>query len=529
MKRKEITQWLNERMGLDIINKKFLYKELPENVGWWYTLGSLCLFLLAIQIITGIILACTYVPTIRQAYSSVAYIQKEMALGWLVRGLHHWGATMMILAVLTHMARVFFHAGYKRPNELTWMTGVCLVFLTIGMSLTGYILPWSDRSYWAATILATCLDYIPLIGPALVNFLGGKNPGEITIGRYAAFHMTLLPFLSGGAILIHLILIQFHGTKGPPPGENGTGTRPFFPYQVFKDFIIMLVTLAGLILLASIAGVPFDKAAAPLAEVDSVPKPEWFLLFGYEILKMFTGNSIILVLTLMPALGFFLIFFLPLYDHNIEHSYLNRPIAISCGITTLVLLGCLSLTAYVSSPLPGKYFVPDRPLSMQEIAGVALFEKNRCYSCHSIKGVGMKHAPDLWKLGAKREAAYISSLLKEPDKILGKGKMVQYFFDNRDRAALTRYVFSLNLIRYDEKLIAQPFFKSAYLLYRTHTMIRKNAYRAMSLKSKEEHIFNFLKKNKQIFQEQGQNKTLSDNNIREIAQYLAKLKTGDLR
>ncbi len=158
-KRVEKKSWIDDRLGWDFIKEKFLLKPLSKDIGWLYTLGSICLFLLVLQILTGIILAANYIPTLERAYQSVQYIQNEMAWGWLIRGIHHWGSNLMIIMAFIHMMRVFFHAGYKKPNEVTWIAGALLMALTLTMALTGYILPWSDRSYWAATILSTTLNH----------------------------------------------------------------------------------------------------------------------------------------------------------------------------------------------------------------------------------------------------------------------------------------------------------------------------------------------------------------------------------
>ncbi len=460
--------WLNDRLHWDFIKDKIIYKPLSEDIGWFYTLGALSLFLLFMQVLTGIVLAFNYTPTIESAFSSVEFIQNEMYLGSLIRGMHFWGSNMMIVAVFIHMMRVFFHAGYKKPNELIWMTGVFLIIFTVAMSLTGYILPWSDISYWAATILSKCFDYIPVVGSLFANILGGKNPEGLAIGRFAAIHMILIPMMLAVFTFIHILLIQVHGENGPPPKEGKhVGTRPFFPYQLSKDIVVIFIALAVLIYLAAFIGVPKTRPAAPLAEINSVPKPEWFILFGYEMLKMFKGKWIILALTVVPVAGFFLIFFLPLYDRNEERSYSKRPVALASGVSALLVIGYLTLVAYVSSPMPDKFFAPDRPLSNQELAGMALFQKNVCSSCHSIKGVGMKHAPDLWKVGAKYNKDYIKSILKDPDHVLGKGKMVKYYMDDIDLGALSSYLVSLDFIHYNSKTVEPSVFRDAYKTYRS--------------------------------------------------------------
>jgi ubiquinol-cytochrome c reductase cytochrome b subunit len=460
--------WIDERLQLDFLREKILYKPLSEDIGWWCTLGAVCLFLLILQVATGLVLALNYVPVIDRAFSSVEYIQNEMSFGWLIRGMHFWGSNMMLVAVFVHMMRVYFHAGYKKPNELTWVAGVFLIIFTAAMALTGYILPWSDISYWAATILSRCFDYIPVFGSLIANILGGKDPGGIAIGRYAVLHMLVIPAMFAGFTIIHIILIQIHGEKGPPPKEGKeTGTRPFYPDQLSKDVVVVLIAFVMLIILARFAGVPKEKAAAPLAEINSVPKPEWFILFGYELLKMFKGKWIILAITAVPISGFLLLLFLPFYDRNPERAYAKRPIAMATGVSALLVLIYLTLVAHVSSPIPGRYFAPDRPLKIKELAGMALFEKNVCSSCHSITGIGMKNAPDLWKVGTKRDKEYLIKLLKDPDSVLGKGKMVKYYMDDIDLEALADYLRSLDFMHYHSKMIEPSEFRNAYKKYRS--------------------------------------------------------------
>jgi len=460
-------RWVDQSLAWDLIKTKFFYKPLSEDIGWMYTLGSLCLFLFIVQAITGIILACNYVPTLEGAYKSVEFIQKEMVWGWLIRGIHHWGSHCMLIVVFIHMVRVFFHATYKNPNEVTWMTGVFLMVFTASMALTGYILPWSDRSYWAATILATIFELIPVVGSWLANIVGGVQTGGVTIGRYTAFHMLLIPLSLGLAILVHIILIQIHGEKGPPPkGDREVGTQPFFPHQLTKDVVVALLMLLLLIVFARYVGVPPDPPAAPLADVNAVPKPEWFILFGYEILKLFTGKTIIIALTVVPFIGILVLLLLPFYDRNQERAYTKRPIAMSCGVVALVVIAYLTLIAYISSPLPGKFFAPDRQLTVKELAGIALFEKNVCYCCHSIKGVGMKHAPDLWYVGLKRKPDWLEKLLKDPDTTLGaKGKMVKYYMNQAEIDALVAYLKSIDFRHLKAKKVDPRLFRGAYSFY----------------------------------------------------------------
>jgi quinol-cytochrome oxidoreductase complex cytochrome b subunit len=467
MERTSSDRWVDRALGWDLFTSKFLHKPVSSDIRWMYTLGSLGLFLFTLQAVTGIILACNYVPTIEGAHTSVEYIQNEMAWGWLIRGIHHWGSNAMVLVVFIHMLRVFFHGTYKRPNDGLWMSGLFLLLFTAAMALTGYILPWSDRSYWASTILATTLQFLPVVGSWLTNVVGGLQVGGLTLRRYSAFHTVLIPLALGLAVLFHIALIQVHGEKGPPPKPGRVArTVPFFPGQLSRDVLAAVGMFVGLVLLARYVGVPPETAAAPLAPLNSVPKPEWFLLFGYEILKMFTGRSIILALTVIPVVGLLVLLLLPLYDRNPERAYAKRPIAMASGVTGVLAILYLTLIAHISSPLPGRFFAPDRQLTVKELAGVALFEKNVCYSCHSIRGVGMKHAPDLWYVGLKHERGWFEALLRDPDTTLGvKGAMVTYHMSPADLDAMVAYLTSIDFRHAGVREVNPGLFRGAYSFY----------------------------------------------------------------
>jgi len=212
--------WLDERLGLTTIYNTVLDRKVPK-VNWWFTLGSLCLFLFVIQAITGIFLTVYYVPSPDHAYQSVEYITNTVTFGWLIRGIHHWGASLMVLIVFIHMLRTFFTGSYKFPREFTWMTGVVLLLTTLGMGFTGYLLPWNQRSYWATTVGTEIAGTVPLIGDFIVRVLrGGIDLSAVTLTRFFAVHIWFLPALIAGIIGIHVYLIIRLGESSiPKEGE----------------------------------------------------------------------------------------------------------------------------------------------------------------------------------------------------------------------------------------------------------------------------------------------------------------------
>lgn len=211
-----VLDWLDERMGLLAIWNTVFDRKVPK-VNWWYTLGSATLFLAIMQAATGIFLSIYYVPTPEDAYNSIEYIMNEVAFGWLVRGMHHWGATLMVIFVFLHMLRVFFYAAYKFPREVTWITGVSLLLVTLGLGFTGYLLPWNQRSYWATAVGSSILATVPLIGDFLMRVMrGGDDLTFLTLSRFYGVHIWFLPAALFSLIGVHLYLIVRNGISWVP-------------------------------------------------------------------------------------------------------------------------------------------------------------------------------------------------------------------------------------------------------------------------------------------------------------------------
>lgn len=212
--------WLDERLGLQTIYSTVLDRKVPK-VNWFYTLGSASLFLFVIQGVTGIFLTIYYVPSPDHAYDSVQYIMNGVAFGWLIRGIHHWGATLMVLVVFLHMLRTFFFASYKYPRELTWLTGVLLFLFTLGMGFTGYLLPWNQRAYWATTVGTEIPGTAPLIGTWITNILrGGSDLSAVTLARFFSVHIWWLPAGIVLLISIHMYLIIRLGISSVPKKDD---------------------------------------------------------------------------------------------------------------------------------------------------------------------------------------------------------------------------------------------------------------------------------------------------------------------
>jgi quinol-cytochrome oxidoreductase complex cytochrome b subunit len=217
---KKFYAWLDERLGLSELSKNLLDRPEPKG-NWWNTLGSACLFLFLLQGATGIFLSIYYTPSPDHAYDSIQYIMNNVAFGWLIRGIHHWGASLMVLIVFIHMIRVFVTASYKYPRELTWIIGVGLFILTLGMGFTGYLLPWNQKAFWATTVGTSLAGTVPFIGEFIEGVLrGGADLSALTLSRFFSGHIWILPVLVGGLIGVHIWLVIKHGESQFPEKED---------------------------------------------------------------------------------------------------------------------------------------------------------------------------------------------------------------------------------------------------------------------------------------------------------------------
>src|SRR4030088_2269810 len=209
---KKIIEWLEHRTGIQTAIHSFLYEDIPASSGWHQVIGSVALFFFIIQVFTGALLAFNYAPTPGEAYNSVKYIMTELTGGSMIRGLHHWGASMMLVIVVLHMCQVFLYGAYKKPREATWMLGVVLLLITLAFGLTGYLLPWDNRAYWGTVVTTQIAGQAPVVGHYLTRLLGGEGSiGVVTFARFCAMPVVVLPSLMMALIGIHIYLVRKHG------------------------------------------------------------------------------------------------------------------------------------------------------------------------------------------------------------------------------------------------------------------------------------------------------------------------------
>ncbi len=382
----------DHRTGLHSALRTFLYEEIPASSGWHQVFGSVALFLILIQFFTGAMLAFNYAPTPGDAYNSLRYILTEVTAGRLMRGLHHWGASMIIVIVVLHMVQVFLWGAYKKPREGTWIVGVLLLLLSLAYGLTGYLLPWDNRAYWGTVVTTQIGATVPIMGPYVSRLLASTGDiGVVTFARFYGLHVLLLPPATLLLVVLHVYLVRRHGVA-PAPGDELKPKKSFFPEQVFKDTVAVFVAFAILFVMAIAVRVPLERMADP-TDTSYIPRPEWYFLFLFQLLKAFSGPLEIIGTVILPTLAILALIFTPFIDRSKLVRVRQRTLAF--GIVVLAALGWGGLTgaAVRSTPPQTEASLIDfsgpvewMQLSPAELAGVYYFREEKCATCHNVTG-----------------------------------------------------------------------------------------------------------------------------------------------
>jgi ubiquinol-cytochrome c reductase cytochrome b subunit len=378
---KTIFDWLDSRTGYRGLRDRALLEPLPGGTGWYFTTGSVVTLLVACQFITGIGLSMYYVPAPSLAYDSVRYIMDELPLGWLLRGLHFWGASFLVVAAVVHMMRVFFFGSYKAPREVTWLTGIVMLLLILAFSLSGYLLPWDQKAYWATTVTINVARSTPFVGDALANVLrGGPDLGALTLGRWFSAHVFLLPITLITFIAAHIALMRKHGISGPLKPVS-TPPRAFFPWHVMKDTVMMAAVFASLFALAALVPAHLDEIANP-ADANYIPRPEWYFLSLFQMLKYFPGPLEPVATMVIPGVVIGFLVLLPFVDRGDgRHPLRGQRKWFTAGMM-VIAAGVAALTALGLADRPaGK---DPKDWGLLPIAGLQLAtgEASTCTRCH---------------------------------------------------------------------------------------------------------------------------------------------------
>jgi ubiquinol-cytochrome c reductase cytochrome b subunit len=457
---KSIFGWLDDRLGYTLNLKPLIEHPVPPT-GWDYTIGSAALIALTVQIVTGVALAFAYVPTPDNAYQSLVFITDVAILGNIVRGIHFWGASAMVLLVSAHAAQVFLIGAFKYPREVNWLSGTLLLVFTFGMAFTGQLLRWNQDAYWAVVVGAAQASRVPVIGTFLTGVLfAGQEVGGATLTRFYATHVFMIPAIIFGLLGIHLYLVVHHGVSEPPvPGQvvdrktyrqryaeliHRIGV-PFWPDAGWKDVVFALAVGTLVLVLAIVFGPPALGVPADPTIIQADPRPDWYFLWYFALLALIPPameNVFIVGFPLLLGLAFVLLPFLAPYG---ERSPRRRPWAIGVVAVSGVSIAALVSIGYRApwSPnlTPGLALptATTQGLTAAQLAGARNFEQRGCISCHTLDGVGGQRGPDLTYVGLRLSADELTW------RILNGGENMPAFgttLSPNDTAALVAFLAS---------------------------------------------------------------------------------------
>lgn len=468
---RDIVDWVDHRTGLETAMRNFMYEEIPASSGWRQVFGSVAMFLFMLQIVTGILLAFNYAPTPGDAYNSLRYILTELTGGKLIRGLHHWGASMMIVVVVLHLIQVFVWGAYKKPREATWLVGLVLLQLVLAFGLTGYLLPWDNRAYWGTVVTTQIASKAPFLGPYLTRLMGGEGAiGVVTFARFYGMHVLILPPLTMLLIGLHVYLVRKHGVA-PTPQDEAKPKKMFFPEQVFRDTVAIFVAFMILFTLALTARVPLERIADP-TDTTYIPRPEWYFLFLFQTLKFFEGPLEIVGSMVLPGLAMLTLALVPFFDRGRIVAVTRRTTAI--GAVALAGLTWAGLTAAAVSTTPEQpvdaridFSEPTgwMELTPTEMAGVGYYRQEACGSCHGTDADPSKPAVNLSRTPIKRSAGWMIDHFKNPAAQVPGSQMPPVQLTNKEMNALAAFLLKLSPRNADALQSAPDFAVEGALVY----------------------------------------------------------------
>ncbi len=334
-----LRSWFKERVPLSLVQMREMTNEpVPTHMKrWWWCLGGTPAYLFVVQIFTGIMLAFYYEPSPQTAYESVRHITEEVAFGWFLRSMHKWAATLMIAAVILHQIRIYFTGAYRKPRELNWMIGCCILLCTLVIGFTGYSLVYEQLSYWGATVGANISDTVPFVGGFLKKMmLAGESYNEQTLPRFYILHAAVLPATLVLLLVIHIGLIRLHGVTEyrfeDEPDDHPTHYN-FFPDHFMTELLIGLVLMILLCVLSTVFPAHMGPPADPLTTPEVI-KPEWFFYVTFRWLKLFSGTVAVL------SMGFivFVMFIWPFIDGWIRKVWPRSEASVWVGLLGAALI-----------------------------------------------------------------------------------------------------------------------------------------------------------------------------------------------
>ena len=416
----QIGEWFDRRLQLAAPVREAAEHPVPRNTAsWFYVFGSAALTIFLLQLATGILLALIYVPSAGEAWSSLQALNHDVTLGWFIRALHGWGSNFMIAIVLIHMVQVFLFGAYKFPRELTWIVGVFLLLMTLGMAFSGQVLRFDQDAYWGIGIGASIASHVPVIGPAAVRLmLGGPIIAGATLSRFFALHVFVIPGTLIALVGLHLLMVLNLGiNEWPMPGrlvkratyasEYHELTKkegaPFVPYAIWKDLFFAAFILLAVAACAAYFG-PFGPTGRPDPTIiQTAPKPDYFFLWMYALLSLLPPSMETPALLVGPVIAILGLLLLPFLSGEGEKSWRRRPIAVLTVLLIAITLGTFThlagfapwsphMNAWSSDPVPAQFLHGTTALERQ---GALVFQVKQCRNCHSLGDKGGQRGPAL--------------------------------------------------------------------------------------------------------------------------------------
>jgi len=415
-----IGDWFDRRLQLAAPVRAMAEHPVPRNTAsWWYVFGSAALTVFVLQIVTGILLALVYVPSGAEAWSSLQALNHDVTLGWFIRAMHGWGSNFMVAIVLIHMVQVFLFGAHKFPRELTWIIGVFLLLMTLGMAFSGQVLRFDQDAYWGLGIGASIASRVPILGPAIVKLmLGGPIIAGATLSRFFALHVFVIPGLLIGFVCLHLLMVLKLGINGWPMPRRvvkratyeaeyhaltSKEGAPFVPYAVWKDMFFAAFIILAVAACALYFG-PFGPTGTPDPTIiQTVPKPDYFFLWLYALLSLLPPSLETPALLIGPVVVIGALLLLPFLSGEGEKSWKRRPIAVLTVLLIAITLGTFThlagytpwsphMNAWSSNPVPQQYIHDTTALERQ---GALVFQVKQCRNCHSLGESGGQRGPAL--------------------------------------------------------------------------------------------------------------------------------------
>jgi ubiquinol-cytochrome c reductase cytochrome b subunit len=417
---KRIWNGFDERTGISGLVEPLAQHLVPPGANWWYVFGSATLFAFVLQVVTGIVLAASYVASADEAYQSLQFISNDALFGKVLRGMHFFGASAMVLFVGVHMVRILLTGSFKFPREINWLSGSVLLLLTLGAAFTGQLLRWDQNAVWTAIVGAEQAGRAPLVGKFLARFiLAGETLGGATLSRFFALHVFLIPGAIIAVVGFHLYLVLKNGISEPPqvgqPVDPNTYRRryeallkregrPFWPDAAWRDVVFAVIMIMGIVLLAVVVGPPALTKPPDPSIVDAYPRPDWYFLWYFAVLALIPPALEPYVIIGAPLLLGIGLLALPFVANRGERHPLRRPWVVTAVLVAVMIIGVLwRLGAaapwspdFTAQPLPQEV-VGETTGPVQH--GAQLFHQKGCEYCHTVSSYGGQRGPNLTTIG----------------------------------------------------------------------------------------------------------------------------------